>query len=1268
LRTLEALLDAVEEPRSGVVAVHVEGLPREGATSPESIDYELTDADDRVMAAVQVKARAAGTKLGAGEVFRALAALVRDRDAARYGLLVSADPGPSAQSLMRVLRSGLSAAQTRAALEEVLASLSAERQLSVLRDLKDEHIERLSRAQVSFDQRDEEEIIGQVRTRLRRYRNHARAGLGERSAGLLIGYLVAEIFRRAADVRNTTMRLEYFRRLLLADGAAVARALGRRDWGVLVGPLPAAPEVRRADLLARVEDALPLVPEGIEVPNCRLTGLSGIGKTSLAAGYVFERADVYDVIFWADAESEMTLTSSFSQIYRELCGRDRQVPDDPRALRDEVLTELCCSTGRWLLILDNCLDLRAVDEWVPRAGLGHVIVTSTDSASPPWASTSVPVTSMDDAQAEELLRRGLGLETTPNAQQHKLLDMLAKELEYWPLALKLACAYLYGSYGIDGIPEYLRKVKVASLGNPALVPPRYPRPLIQAIALCVQRIRDDAASPKSATSLAAAYSLAVLRISGYLSSKQIPVHLVLSAAAIGPGQDAFRSTGPIMMDDTIPPAADVVRILRAQSLVEVDERLPAGLCADEGCQCGFTMQVNCVIQEVAQDAFDRDPATGGIIDRLAWHTEKWLRAAIDGGAHDRALILAAHAEAIEGHASRVNRESDFVAFLRGQLAVIYGKQNMMGEGVRLLRAEISQFTGRGEEYSQLLACQARIQLAAYLAAILLNDGVAPAEMTVTVDDIASLLEDAYSYVHDFHTDHLEGAAYLISQLRGAVQDLRLNGADHERLTLLDAEVQNLASRLPHTEISWANQISQQMVDCMDELRDVPRATELARELLEWLGDANTHESAQLRCHARKVLVEALTMTGDLEAALAEFDRFVADAQPPSLYVRELEYLVHNVGMKCVLLGWAKVPKAAEMLSRLLSDGRAELVRHAFPGQGEARVSLLCGVQALHRGDLKAVRMHVGDFRSLDHKAFRGAGPQKVRFWYSLAGVLNDVLDVDNDRTLGFPRSPVTRHEYSGVGRFVLLSLQLQSGLLRCTPGCLPLWAVLAALYTSRASLIGTQSVLTCHLLQGALKNLGIRSSVVAAIARVEDKRTGAVQHLGTGGRTPVLRRDGRTEGYAVLWSKSLHRMIDPAVALSQNLHPINPDEDFTLSGPVVLPISAIHVVSGTTNYPPARITRGPLSISWEPQPRWTQGITPIPGSDLAASLNFGSLALATAALELVRGVSALGLRSDMSQMTAGRPSLARLVEGREQLANLPDTPPEMFLSIFDQSV
>src|SRR5262249_52706807 len=158
-----------------------------------------------------------------------------------------------------------------------------------------------------------------------------------------------------------TVLITHFRSLLQVDGATLAAALGRRDWGVVVGPLPAAPDVRRADFVDQIRSALPLRSEAAAIPQCTLTGMSGIGKTSLAVSYILDRADIYDVIFWADAEREETLASSFARIFRYLRGDDASLPEAPAAVRDAVLSELSCVAGRWLLILDNCTDERTAD-------------------------------------------------------------------------------------------------------------------------------------------------------------------------------------------------------------------------------------------------------------------------------------------------------------------------------------------------------------------------------------------------------------------------------------------------------------------------------------------------------------------------------------------------------------------------------------------------------------------------------------------------------------------------------------------------------------------------------------------------------------------------------------------------------------------------------------------------------------------------------------------------------------------------------------------
>src|ERR1700733_1898169 len=149
LRTLEALVDAAAEPGRGVAAVHVEGLPAPGGKAPESIDYELTGAGGRTLVAAQVKARAPGTVMGAGEAFRALSGLVRDRDADRYALVTSASEGESVRELAGLLGAGLDPGELRGAIGAVLASAGGRRDL--VAELKEEHLARLGRAGIEVD-------------------------------------------------------------------------------------------------------------------------------------------------------------------------------------------------------------------------------------------------------------------------------------------------------------------------------------------------------------------------------------------------------------------------------------------------------------------------------------------------------------------------------------------------------------------------------------------------------------------------------------------------------------------------------------------------------------------------------------------------------------------------------------------------------------------------------------------------------------------------------------------------------------------------------------------------------------------------------------------------------------------------------------------------------------------------------------------------------------------------------------------------------------
>lgn len=1248
LRTLDALLDAVEESQSGVVAVHVEGLPGPDGADADSIDYELSDASGRIVSAVQVKARAPGAVMGAGQVFKALAGLVRDRNASRYQLSTSAAAGDSAMELVAVLGAGLALEELRTALDAILASVSAGQPRNTLDGLGDEYLTRLCRASVDFDPRDDAEISESLRLRLRHFRNQSRAGLGDESAGLVVGYLISEVFRRAGNAAEATIPIAHFRSLLLVDGATLAGALGRRDWGVIVGPLPSVPDVRRADVLGRIQSALPLRTDIGPVTTCTLTGLSGIGKTSLAVGYILDRANVYDTIFWADAESEQTLTSSFSRIFRYFHGEDKPEPSKPAHLRDAVLSDLSCTVGLWLLILDNCTDTRLLDNWVPQAGTGHVIVTTTNSARPPRAGTQLEVTSMASSQAVELLRLRLAPQAQLDGPRLGRLVRLARELECWPLALELACAYLHGSgLGVHGIPEYLHRLKLRSLSDPDSVPPGYPRPLIQAIGLCLQRIREKADGPESRTAWAAMTALGVMRIAAYMSSRQIPVYLVMSVPEIELGDEAFRGSNLFIADCPDHPPAEVVRILRAYSLVTVDERLPPdGRDGADDRRYDYTITVNTILQEVMQDRFDGDRFTGLIVDRLAWHTERWMKAAFEIGAHERALILATHASALEEHAARLNLRTDFVAFLRGNLASVHYRQRKNDQVVHLLRSEIDHYRGRREEHARMLTCQASIQLAAVLAD----------DTPGSVDEIADLLETAYLIVVDFVPLNPEGMAFLVANIYSILSQIELRSVRHERLSMLIVAVRDLAGRLPDTPYSMAIRTLDEIRTCMHEHNDCGRAADLARKLLaSSFAAENTQEAIQLRVMARESLIEALAAQQDMEGALAELNRFAADAKPPSMFIREIEDLVHNTGYLSAFLSLAGAPGADELLSLLLSDGRKEVIQSSFKDKTAARIDLLSGVSAFQRGDINLARKCADKFLE---KAPSGEMLSTEEGWRRLAHILADATAIQQDKEKGFGRSTNRLHDDSGFARLLMFTRRVQDMLVCCSAELLPLLAALAIVHSKLTSAPGTRRVPLCWQLQGGLEYLGFESEVIAASAVVKQDGDSQAEYIGEYRHCPSLREDGSSDGHTVVWSASFGQMIDPTIMLARHLDAavkVNPD----LSFPMVLPVANRNIL-----FAPAAIgtmSRAPISIAWKLHPEWTRALTPTPGSDLDSGVSHGKLALAHTTLDVIRGLN--GTRSDSPQLRSLYPPLAALLDGRSELPGLPSEPPAAFLRL-----
>jgi hypothetical protein len=954
IRTLEALLEVAE--LGSVGAVHVEGRrPAAGEPRAESIDYELTDHAGCTLVAVQVKGRGPGGRLGSTDIFRTLSGLVRDREAPKYQVITNATLGDSAVALVTALREGADLGNLRRSIDKVLSSAGASRARSLLQDLSDRELELLRRAEVTVDRREDAEVHADLRTRLRLYRNDHRAGLGDESAGFMAGYLINEIFQRAADENRAEFTMAEFRSKLLVDGTTLRSAVRRRDWGVVVGAVPGWPDIHRGKDIERIADALPFKGEGVGVARCTLVGLSGIGKSSLAAAYVMDRADLYDAIYWVDAESDVTILFSFARVLAHLTGMREVLTDNPELLRARVHDALAQSAGRWLMVLDNCVPLRSVEPWIPRAGDGHVIVTSTDSAAPSQAGTKISIGPMAESEAVALVMRRLHVREDHSSRDHALITELADAMERWPLALELATAYIdAGGIGVGGIPQYLRTLRVRSLRNTHAVPQGYPRTLVEAIYLCLERVENQSRRPDDPAGVAAT----ALWCAAYLSSRRIPAHLLVTAVLMDPETaGGFQDINPVYMNAVVCSTPEVVSILRSESLVNLEEPLPAEGLTDPGVP-DAVISVNSVLQEILRDQTDADPGVPEhILGRLAYHIALWLGAAHRGSDYLRTLAFAGHAASVDEHATRLGADSDYIAFMRGNLAGVLRRQGDHVKATALLRAEIAQLDGRASDHCEDLCCQARIELAFMLAE---EEPPAFAEVLDLLGNAYSILQVRAAVAPAWVTRAVVSVKAVLSGIIPA--QWGLDGPLARDLAQLEAVVADLLTHLPTDTRTTAAQLLEQ-AEITFRSRDAKATIELCRRVL---GQITSEEIAnaeynQFRHEAQRLIIEALIDSGEFATARQELPVFLAMTEPAELYVDVREQLVHNAG-RALALKWLTSDKPTvtmtELLRLITASDVLEPIEAAFPGHTAARIQLLQAVNAIANSDEESASAHL----------------------------------------------------------------------------------------------------------------------------------------------------------------------------------------------------------------------------------------------------------------------------------------------------------------------
>jgi tetratricopeptide (TPR) repeat protein len=219
-----------------------------------------------------------------------------------------------------------------------------------------------------------------------------------------------------------------------------------------------------------------------------ISGTGGMGKTQLAAQYLYKHEDEYKYKWWLPVDPAV-LSSYYASLAFDLASE----PDFPKAFcRDQSSTVTTIKNWleqdhgwKWLLVLDNAMEPNTIRCYLPREGPGHAIVTTRNSSSV-WDNMShhYQLLKFELDEAAAFLVRRTGLADRGGAMA------LAKELGCLPLALEQAGAYIKETGGNSS--TYLEQLKtdrvnVLSKSWPA----DYPEPVSRTWNISFQKSKEE---------------------------------------------------------------------------------------------------------------------------------------------------------------------------------------------------------------------------------------------------------------------------------------------------------------------------------------------------------------------------------------------------------------------------------------------------------------------------------------------------------------------------------------------------------------------------------------------------------------------------------------------------------------------------------------------------------------------------------------------------------------------------------------------------------
>jgi len=286
----------------------------------------------------------------------------------------------------------------------------------------------------------------------------------------------------------------------------------------------------RVDLLDRLHEALASGERAAFTQTSAITGLGGVGKTQLALQYAYTHLNDYQVIWWVRSEEPATLAADYASLAARLDLHEKS-SQDQRVIVEAVRRWLE-QNGGWLLVFDNAQSFKDLEDYLLRAGSGHVIITSRNQS---WGGIArmLTVDIFTPAESVEFLRRRTGQDDEDAA------NALAEALWNLPFALEQAGAYIEET-GIT-LSDYLKRFQeeqkeVLKRGKPA----SYPATVATTWEISFSRVQEESEAGAD-----------LLRLCAFLAPDNIPKSLLVAGAEHLPEPLSTVVTTELKFDDAV---------------------------------------------------------------------------------------------------------------------------------------------------------------------------------------------------------------------------------------------------------------------------------------------------------------------------------------------------------------------------------------------------------------------------------------------------------------------------------------------------------------------------------------------------------------------------------------------------------------------------------------------------------------------------------------------------------------------------------------------